>query len=187
MLNYAHGADITKYISKAINMVGGIPELAAIAGVSERAVYAWKNGERYPSRTNLARLCQYFEQLDTEAVPAVGTEVAQGVQEPVKAFGGAAFHRRKFPAGAKTGGIITAQGRPAGTLSACPFRAFSLTRGKVCVPHSLGAALARAGYWCRPCFRVRAPQAPLKRRMCPDILFRWTGCRGSAARWRGCA
>lgn len=87
MVNYAQGSDIKDYICKAIQVVGGIPELAAIAGVSGRAVYAWKKGERYPSRANLARLCQHFEQLDAGAATPFEAMAAQGVQEPVKAFG----------------------------------------------------------------------------------------------------
>ncbi len=64
MLGYLQGTEIQNYISKAIQILGGVVELAHIAGVSERTVYAWKNGERHPSRANLARLCQHFEMLE---------------------------------------------------------------------------------------------------------------------------
>ena len=97
MLNYAHGSDMKKYICKAIQMVGGIKDLAAILGVSERAVYAWKKGERYPSRSNLARLDQHFEQLGTEPPVITGAKLHQGVQEPVKAFGTPRPARVKLP------------------------------------------------------------------------------------------
>lgn len=139
MLNYTHGIDITKYINKAINIVGGIPELAAIAGVSGRAVYAWKKGERYPSRANLARLCQYFERLDTEAVSAVGTEVAQGVQEPVKAFGGTGLHKGRVPARAKTGRDHYDTGAPGWNADRLSPPRFSSGQGEgVCAALSAG-------------------------------------------------
>ncbi len=63
------GADwrIQEFIGEAIGLVGGIAELARIAGVSERTVYAWKNGERHPSRTNLNRLTDYLEGMTDAA------------------------------------------------------------------------------------------------------------------------
>lgn len=54
---------IQEFIAEAIGLVGGIAELARIAGVSERTVYAWKNGERHPSRTNLNRVTEYLESM----------------------------------------------------------------------------------------------------------------------------
>ncbi len=54
---------IQEHINEAIRLVGGIAALARIAGVSERAVYAWKKGERHPSRTNLSRITEHFESL----------------------------------------------------------------------------------------------------------------------------
>ncbi|UZP67343.1 transcriptional regulator [Desulfovibrio mangrovi] len=54
---------IREFIAEAIGLVGGIAELARIAGVSERTVYAWKNGERHPSRTNLNRVTEHLESI----------------------------------------------------------------------------------------------------------------------------
>jgi len=70
-MNTTHTASsdwrIQEFIAEAIGLVGGIAELARIAGVSERTVYAWKNGERHPSRTNLGRVTEYLEGMADEA------------------------------------------------------------------------------------------------------------------------
>ena len=54
---------LQEFIAEAITLVGGVPELAAIAGVSSRTVYAWKKGERYPNRQNLKRLTSHLEKV----------------------------------------------------------------------------------------------------------------------------
>ena len=59
----SHDWRIQEFVAEAIELVGGIAELARIAGVSERAVYAWKKGERHPSRTNLNRVTEHLETL----------------------------------------------------------------------------------------------------------------------------
>ncbi|GFM36625.1 LexA family transcriptional regulator [Desulfovibrio psychrotolerans] len=70
-MNTTHTASsdwrIQEFIVEAIGLVGGIAELARIAGVSERTVYAWKNGERHPSRANLGRVTEYLEDMADEA------------------------------------------------------------------------------------------------------------------------
>lgn len=60
------GEELQKFIAEAITLVGGVRALAAIAGVSERTVYAWKNGERFPSRTNLNRLSEHLEHISAK-------------------------------------------------------------------------------------------------------------------------
>lgn len=62
----SHDWRIQEFITEAIGLVGGIAELARIAGVSERTVYAWKNGERHPSRTNLSRVTEHLESIAGE-------------------------------------------------------------------------------------------------------------------------
>lgn len=57
----AQKQELLHFIAEAIALVGGVSELARIAGVSDRTVYAWKNGERHPSRTNLERLTAHLE------------------------------------------------------------------------------------------------------------------------------
>ncbi len=98
MLHYVQGSDIKDYIARAIQVLGGVSELARIADVSERTVYAWKKGARYPSRSNLARLCQHFDSFGAEeheggAIPKImgslGHEAASPevfVREPILAF-----------------------------------------------------------------------------------------------------
>lgn len=60
------GDELQQFIAEAIALVGGVRALASIAGVSERTVYAWKNGERFPSRTNLNRLSEHLEHLSRQ-------------------------------------------------------------------------------------------------------------------------
>lgn len=54
---------IQEFIAEAITLVGGVPMLATIAGVSPRTVYAWKKGERYPSRNNMRKLTKHLEKM----------------------------------------------------------------------------------------------------------------------------
>lgn len=55
--------ELQRFIADAISLVGGVAELASIAQVSERTVYAWKNGERHPSRSKLNALTAHLESL----------------------------------------------------------------------------------------------------------------------------
>lgn len=55
--------NLQQYITEAIALVGGVRKFASIAGVSERTVYAWKKGERFPNRSNIHKLCEYLESL----------------------------------------------------------------------------------------------------------------------------
>ena len=54
---------LQEFIAESILLVGGVPKLAEIAGVSSRTVYAWKKGERHPNRQNLKRLTSYLEKV----------------------------------------------------------------------------------------------------------------------------
>lgn len=54
---------LQEFIAESINLVGRVPKLAEIAGVSPRTVYAWKKGERHPNRQNLKRLTRYLEKI----------------------------------------------------------------------------------------------------------------------------
>ncbi|WP_027361816.1 S24 family peptidase [Halodesulfovibrio aestuarii] len=54
---------LQEFIAESIKLVGGVPKLAEIAGVSPRTVYAWKKGERYPNRQNLKKLTRYLEKV----------------------------------------------------------------------------------------------------------------------------
>ena len=54
---------IQEFIAEAIKLVGGVATLAEIAGVSSRTVYAWKKGERYPSRNNLHKVTRHLEEI----------------------------------------------------------------------------------------------------------------------------
>lgn len=55
--------ELPQYIAEAIQVIGSVRKLASIAGVSERSVYAWKNGERFPSRNNINKISEYLENL----------------------------------------------------------------------------------------------------------------------------
>ena len=54
---------LQSFIAEAIRLVGGVSVLADIAGVSVRTVYAWKKGERFPSRANLHRLTMHLNEM----------------------------------------------------------------------------------------------------------------------------
>lgn len=62
--------ELREYVIDALHSVGGVKRLAEIAGVSERTVYAWKNGERFPSRTNLARLTEHLDRISVTGGPS---------------------------------------------------------------------------------------------------------------------
>lgn len=64
--------DIQSFVTLALECAGGVRQLAAIAGVSERTVYAWKNGERYPGRSKLARMADHLEQFASSGYGATG-------------------------------------------------------------------------------------------------------------------
>ena len=64
---------IQEYIAEAIKLAGGVANLADIAGVSSRTVYAWKKGERYPSRSNLHKVTRHLEDLTEQ--PDSSTEL----------------------------------------------------------------------------------------------------------------
>jgi phage repressor protein C with HTH and peptisase S24 domain/predicted DNA-binding transcriptional regulator AlpA len=74
-----------EYVEHAISRLGGVREVAVAAGVSRRTVYAWKNGERFPSRSNLNRLsgvlmrCAPSESPVPEFPAADGRESAAGL------------------------------------------------------------------------------------------------------------
>ncbi len=61
--NTQHEGELLHYIAEAIQIIGSVRKLATIAGVSERSVYAWKNGERFPSRANINKISEYLEGL----------------------------------------------------------------------------------------------------------------------------
>lgn len=76
------GDELQQFIADAIVLLGGVRALAAIAGVSERTVYAWKNGERFPSRTNLNRLSEHLERnSDGSYVASVPQPHWRGLRE----------------------------------------------------------------------------------------------------------
>ncbi|MFI3270916.1 MAG: LexA family transcriptional regulator [Pseudomonadota bacterium] len=61
--NTQHEGELLHYIAEAIQIIGSVRKLATIAEVSERSVYAWKNGERFPSRANINKISEYLEGL----------------------------------------------------------------------------------------------------------------------------
>ncbi len=63
MWELTRAGDMEEFMALAIQQAGGVAALALAAGVSERTVYAWKNGERHPSRNNLAKVSAYMESL----------------------------------------------------------------------------------------------------------------------------
>lgn len=73
--------ELREYVVHALRSVGGVKRLAEIAGVSERTVYAWKNGERFPSRTNLARLTEHLERIRREDAPSPPQPHWRGLHE----------------------------------------------------------------------------------------------------------
>ncbi len=54
-------ADFKEFISYAISLAGGISQLAKNVGVSDRAVYAWRKGERLPSKKILVKISSYVD------------------------------------------------------------------------------------------------------------------------------
>ncbi len=75
------GEDLREFVVDALRSVGGVKRLAEIAGVSERTVYAWKNGERFPNRTNLARLSDHLERISSAGTPSVPQPHWRGLHE----------------------------------------------------------------------------------------------------------
>lgn len=73
--------EFREFVGDALRSVGGVKRLAEIAGVSERTVYAWKNGERFPSRTNLARLTEYLERITSTGTPTAPQPHWRGLHE----------------------------------------------------------------------------------------------------------
>lgn len=79
--------ELRQFIAEAIDFVGGVSALARIAGVSERTVYAWKKGERHPSRTKLDKLSEHFESFSpnswqTEVPQPKWREVHERLNDP---------------------------------------------------------------------------------------------------------
>ncbi|MGJ3522949.1 S24 family peptidase [Nitratidesulfovibrio sp. D1] len=73
--------ELREFVVDALRSVGGVKRLAEIAGVSERTVYAWKNGERFPSRTNLARLTEHLERIASTGAPSAPQPHWRGLHE----------------------------------------------------------------------------------------------------------
>lgn len=73
--------ELREFVVDALRSVGGVKRLAEIAGVSERTVYAWKNGERFPSRANLARLTEHLERIASVGAPSAPQPHWRGLHE----------------------------------------------------------------------------------------------------------
>ena len=55
--------DVRDHINIAVGVAGGIDELAGIAGVSARTVYAWRRGDRSPTLAMYARITSWLEEF----------------------------------------------------------------------------------------------------------------------------
>ncbi len=62
MLEYMQEG-VREYIIEAVQLVGGVEELAKIAGVTSRAVYAWKSGKRMPRHKKIQKIQIYLDGL----------------------------------------------------------------------------------------------------------------------------
>ncbi len=78
MQEHFHAAGVEPPVILALQRAGSVARLAEITGVSERTVYAWKNGERHPSRSNIAKMTRYLE------IVAPPYEVPPGGQRPLR-------------------------------------------------------------------------------------------------------
>ncbi|WP_027187939.1 LexA family transcriptional regulator [Desulfovibrio cuneatus] len=78
MLEYMQEG-VREYIIEAVQLVGGVDALAKIAGVTSRAVYAWKSGKRMPRHNKIQKIQVYLDGLHK----AYGsTPLPQGMQKP---------------------------------------------------------------------------------------------------------
>lgn len=72
MLEYMQEG-VREYIIEAVQLVGGVEALAKIAGVTSRAVYAWKSGKRMPRHKKIQKIQVYLDNLHKEyGSPALG-------------------------------------------------------------------------------------------------------------------
>lgn len=62
MLEYMQEG-VREYIIEAVQLVGGVEALAKIAGVTSRAVYAWKSGKRMPRHKKIQKIQIYLDGL----------------------------------------------------------------------------------------------------------------------------
>ncbi|MFV0421102.1 S24 family peptidase [Oleidesulfovibrio sp.] len=79
------------FIEDAIRLLGGVSDVASAAGVSHRTVYAWKNGERFPSRSKLSKLSSHLERLAGHNDDGSGLKE----QEVARDSGGASYSVRE--------------------------------------------------------------------------------------------
>ncbi len=128
MLEYMQEG-VREYIIEAVQLVGGVEALAKIAGVTSRAVYAWKSGKRMPRHNKIQKIQVYLDGL----FKVYGSSpLPQGLQKP----------------GAHGGSRVTNSGKREGLLGSeragCSHLCFVAPQGgheKATDPHMVAGSL----------------------------------------------